>query len=179
VSRDPIGYEDGQNLYAAYFIPGRTDPLGLCYTCTPWVTKKRNCTTPEHEMCDNACKRQGKPGGVARICSTSTRNCKWWFGLGGWTQTTNAQVCKCFANGTGECSLVSSVPQVGGCFKCTYNCKGTAYFGNFQRIVRYQRGGCHPSAKVVRGFATKEACQQSAPDDDPIVGIGDNDYIFE
>jgi RHS repeat-associated protein len=29
ISRDPIGYVDGMNLYAAYFVPGGSDPLGL------------------------------------------------------------------------------------------------------------------------------------------------------
>ena len=29
VSRDPIEYEDGRNLYAAYFVPNGVDPLGL------------------------------------------------------------------------------------------------------------------------------------------------------
>lgn len=29
LSRDPIGYGDGLNLYAAYFVPSRMDPLGL------------------------------------------------------------------------------------------------------------------------------------------------------
>lgn len=28
-SRDPIGYEDGQNLYRAYFVPSKVDPFGL------------------------------------------------------------------------------------------------------------------------------------------------------
>jgi RHS repeat-associated protein len=29
ITRDPIGYVDGWNLYAAYFVPHATDPLGL------------------------------------------------------------------------------------------------------------------------------------------------------
>jgi len=28
VNRDPIGYADGYNLYAAYFVPNETDPFG-------------------------------------------------------------------------------------------------------------------------------------------------------
>jgi RHS repeat-associated protein len=30
VSRDPIGYVDGDSLYAGYFVPGYVDPFGLC-----------------------------------------------------------------------------------------------------------------------------------------------------
>jgi RHS repeat-associated protein len=29
ISRDPLGYVDGMNLYAAYFVPNSTDPHGL------------------------------------------------------------------------------------------------------------------------------------------------------
>ena len=29
LSRDPVGYEDGQNLYTAYFVPAGLDPFGL------------------------------------------------------------------------------------------------------------------------------------------------------
>jgi RHS repeat-associated protein len=33
ISRDPIGYVDGMNLYRAYFVPGQTDPQGLRKVC--------------------------------------------------------------------------------------------------------------------------------------------------
>jgi uncharacterized protein RhaS with RHS repeats len=28
INRDPIGYVDGENLYAGYFVPGSVDPFG-------------------------------------------------------------------------------------------------------------------------------------------------------
>jgi RHS repeat-associated protein len=31
ISRDPLAYVDGMNLYAAYFVPNGTDPTGLWY----------------------------------------------------------------------------------------------------------------------------------------------------
>jgi len=35
ISRDPIGYEDGKNLYRTYHMPGRLDPSGL--SVRPWT----------------------------------------------------------------------------------------------------------------------------------------------
>ena len=53
ISRDPLGYVDGMNLYAGYFVPGLRDPLGLfqlapcgkliCYGC-------QTCTYVEMEQ---------------------------------------------------------------------------------------------------------------------------------
>jgi len=53
ISRDPLGYVDGMNLYAGYFVPGLRDPLGLlqlapcgkliCYGC-------KTCTYVEMEQ---------------------------------------------------------------------------------------------------------------------------------
>ena len=42
VSRDPVGYVDGINLYRGYFVPGGTDPEGLitvrCHCYSSWQT---------------------------------------------------------------------------------------------------------------------------------------------
>ena len=43
VSRDPIGYVDGMNLYRAYFLPSGVDPTGLSYeTC---AQTSQRCTS--------------------------------------------------------------------------------------------------------------------------------------
>jgi len=37
LQRDPVGYRDGLSLTAAYFVPNRTDPLGLAQQLAPGV----------------------------------------------------------------------------------------------------------------------------------------------
>jgi hypothetical protein len=48
-SRDPIGYEDGENLYRAYFVPNSVDPEGT----HTWA----DCFA-RHDMCRDRCRRQ-------------------------------------------------------------------------------------------------------------------------
>jgi RHS repeat-associated protein len=51
--RDPIGYSDGTNLYAGYFIPNGLDPSGLAVKdcCSSSGTKKQY--DDEQECCEN------------------------------------------------------------------------------------------------------------------------------
>lgn len=52
LARDPIGYEDGENLYVAYFVPSGVDPSGLHTgpVTFPWG-KPRNLPGPPPSRC--------------------------------------------------------------------------------------------------------------------------------
>lgn len=137
ISRDPLMYGDGANLYQyAQSAPLHSlDPSGLA-TCTKWVKKSRPCTKLDDQMCNLSCTAQGHVSGKMTVCYTYVRTCtSWCWGTyleeksGGNCQcTTNVWVCVCPPPPKG-CTLLGNtntqnkkIPS-GPCL-CAYSCIG-------------------------------------------------------
>jgi len=85
LTRDPIGFEGSEwNLYE--FVKSNTgnsiDPSGLV-----------KCNASDHAICDAACKRQGKPGGMAEFCFE--KEVSYWLIVCTVVDRVRGQKCKC------------------------------------------------------------------------------------
>ena len=63
ISRDPLGYVDGMNLYAGYFVPGGRDPLGLSNGSAPCP----GCDQPNGGCSEGQCPRENRRRQGARM----------------------------------------------------------------------------------------------------------------
>ena len=74
MQRDPVGYADGANLYAAYFVPAGVDPYGLASITAETLKSVPATIFTENGLggtTDVAIRRSDDPAGKARIVGTN------------------------------------------------------------------------------------------------------------